>query len=192
MIAGVVFIFALSTLARPLGATAVALALVATAGAAVAGNFDMNYLTMLLAHNETVYFENIVRRAIETHSTAVIIVDPRPFTLPEDHPVAYDEGGHSVPPYELSCFSGYCLQNGAIVTIIAERLGVPRGGLPVYSIRNGDPIPDANCKMLTSPTIALPAGASQSSIDTINFIRGLGPITCVSYSLAWRNIDVPP
>ena len=100
-------------------------------GAAVYGNFEMNYLTMKLARNEVAYVSGIVRQAIDNHSKAIIVVDPRPFSLPEDHPVAYDQHGRAVPPYDLSCFSGPCLQNGAIFTIVAQRHGAPRGELPI-------------------------------------------------------------
>jgi hypothetical protein len=202
VIAAIVFVFAVQRLAGVLGAaigrspgagTAVAsVALFLTGGAAVAANFNMNYLTMKLARNETAYFDGIVRQAIDNHSNAVVIIDPRPFTLPDDYPVAYDETGHAVPPYELSCFSSICLQNGAIVTILAEQSGVPRGKLGVHPIVHGDPIPNASCEMLTGPTPNLPAGAPERVANMVKYLRSLTPVTCVSYSLAWHNVDLSP
>lgn len=175
-----------------IGAVVASVSMLATVGAAVAGNFEMNYLTMRLARNETAYFEGIIRRAIDDRSNAIVIIDPRPFSLPEDHPVVYDQRGRAVPPYLLSCFSGICLQNGAIVTILAEQLGVPRGKLTVLSIRGGVPIPGASCEMLTDPNYAIPAGTSDKVAGTIKFIREQGRITCVNYSLAWHDVRRAP
>jgi hypothetical protein len=171
------------------GAALSAIAMAATGVAAIAGNFEMNDLTMRLARNETAYFNGIVKQAIDSHSKAVIIVDPRPFSLPEDHPLMYDQRGHAVPPYELSCFSGVCLQNGAIVTVLAEQQGVPKGQLQVYSIRGGDPVPNATCLLLTDPTAAIPSGLQAAATNAIKFLRRLHPVTCVNYSLAWHNLN---
>ena len=202
MIVVVVLVFAVESLARMIGtaigrsravgAAVASAGLLVTAGAAVAGNFDMNYLTMKLARNETAYFEGIVRQAIHNQSRAVIIIDPRPFSLPEDHREVYDEGGHAIPPFILSCFSGVCMQNGAIVTILAEQFGIPRSRLEVFSIRGGDPIPNATCEMLTDPALSFPAGATEGAIQAIKYLRGFGAITCVTYSLAWHNVASVP
>jgi hypothetical protein len=193
-IAAIVFVHAIWVLTRGFGKVVGSsralpgLALTVTAAAAVAGNFEMNFLTMRLARKETVYFNGIVRQAIDNRSTAVVIVDPRPFSLPEDHPVVYDQHGRAIPPYELSCFSGVCLQNGSIVTILAEQQGVPRGKLDVYSLRGGDPVPNVTCALLTDPAVAIPRGLSSAALDAIRFMRTLR-LTCVAYSLAWRDLD---
>jgi hypothetical protein len=202
MIVAILFVYVIGSLSRLIGtaigrspgagAIAAGASMLMTAGAAVAGNFEMNYLTMRLARNETAYIEGIIRKAIDDHSDAVIILDPRPFSLPEDHPMVYDQSGHAIPPYLLSCFSGVCLQNGAIVTILAEQLGIPRGRLKVFAMRGDEPIPDASCTMLTDPNYAIPAGTSDKVAGTIKYMRGLGRITCVNYSLAWHDVGRTP
>ena len=190
VIAAILFIYAVWMLGHAVGGQVLAVAALAvTAIAAIAGNFEMNYLTMKLARNETAYFNGIVRQAIDSHSKAVIIVDPRPFSLPEDHAVMYDQLGHAIPPYELSCFSGVCLQNGSIVTILAEQQGVPRGNLLVYSMRGDDPVPNASCALVTDSTVPIPAGLSDASINAVKYLRTLSPVTCVTYSLAWHALD---
>lgn len=202
VIAAIVFVYAVWVTAGTLGAMFVrfplasgsvaSVALMATAVAAVMGNFEMNYLTMKLARNETAYFNKVIHPAIANGSKAFIIVDPRPFTLPEDHAFNYDLHGRAIPPYELGCFSGYCLQDGAIVTVLAEQAGVPKGKLPIFTVRNGDPIPDATCALLTDPRVPIPEGMPEQAAGTIRYFRTFSPITCLSYSLEWRDLDYKP
>lgn len=182
-------------IARSVGAVGLVLAnlaLVATAIAAVAGNFEMNYLTMKLARNETAYFNKAIHQAITEGSKVFIIVDPRPFSLPEDHTANYDGHGRAIPPYELGCFSGFCLQDGAIVTILAEQAGIARGTLPIFTVRNGDPIPEASCGLLTDRSVPIPKSLPEEAAGTIRYFRTLSPSTCLSYSLVWRDLDYKP
>jgi hypothetical protein len=201
-IAAIVCVYVVWSIARTLGAiftrsmrasaALASVALVVTALAAVSGNFEMNYLTMKLARNETAYFNKAVQQAVADRSKAFIIVDPRPFSLPEDHTANYDAHGRAIPPYELGCFSGFCLQNGAIVTILAEQAGIPRGTLPIFSIRNGDPIPDATCELLTDRRVPIPKSLSEEAAGALAYLRTFSPVTCLSYSLAWRDLDYEP
>jgi hypothetical protein len=183
---------ATSMLAGPLRAAGVVAdaAMMLTALAAIAGVFEINFLTMKLARNETAYFTEIVRQAIAEKAKSIVIVDPRPFTLPEDHPVAYDRHGSAIPPYELACLSGYCLQTGSIVQVFAAQLGVPLSELKVFSLRGDDPVPGLTCEMLTAARPSYPAGASDKAISTIKFLRSLPPVKCVAYDLAWRDLSI--
>lgn len=152
--------------------------------AAIAGNFQLNELTMRLARNEAAYFRQIIREAVARQSEAVLIVDPRPFSLPEDHKALADEKGRPIPPYELGCFSSYCLQNGAIVTILAREMGADK--LQVYTNRGGEPFPDLTCGIATGTET--PATTSQEIIERLKFIRSLKRLTCVPYSLVWHDL----
>jgi hypothetical protein len=165
-------------------------ALLVVAGAAVAGNFELNYLTMRLARNEMAYFRGIVRQAEQNHSNAIILVDPRPFSLPEDHPVVTDQRGRAVPPYELSCFSGVCLQNGAIVVILAKEMGLGPDKLKVFSARGNEPVPGITCENIAALPNTYPPGASDATVMTLRYYRSLAPVTCVDYSLAWHDLAV--
>ena len=202
MIAAICATFVVAALARATvgafagspkaGTAAASVALVLIASAATAGNFQMNQLTMQLARNETAYFRQIVKQALAERSNAVVIIDPRPFTLPEDHPVEYDQRGRAIPPYELSCFSSVCLQNSAIVTVLAEEIGIPRGKLRFLAVRGGVPIENANCRMFTDPAYVLPRGMPEKAVLDIKFMRSLAPVTCVEYSLDWRDVGREP
>ena len=165
-------------------------AMAVTVCAAVAASFHINYLTMKLAHNEFAYFTGIVRQAIDDKSKAVVLIDRRPFSLPEDNPVIYDQRGRAVPPYELGCFSGYCLQTNAILHIAAEELGHPAGEFKMVTIRGTKLLPGLTCEMLTSRTPTYPPNVSQQWVWDFKYYRGLAPLTCVTYSLAWHDIGV--
>jgi hypothetical protein len=157
--------------------------------AAVAANFYANDLSMRLARNEFAYFTGIVRQAIANKSNTVIIIDPRPFRLPEDIPVVYDQKGRAVPPFELGCFSGYCLQTGSIVQIAARQFSPSADKLKVFSIRGGDPISGLTCDML-APNARLPDDFSAKSIGIVNWYRSMAPLTCVTYNLDWHDIGI--
>jgi hypothetical protein len=156
--------------------------------AALAGNFYVNDLTMRLARNEFFYFSGIIRQAVENKSTNIVIIDPRPFMLPEDIGVVYDQHGRAVPPYELGCFSGYCMQSGSIVEIVAREMGYPPHKFDFYSVRAGDPIPGLTCGMLTS-TQSLPPGLTEKQAWTVRWFWTLAPLTCVTYSLEWHDVE---
>jgi hypothetical protein len=170
------------------GDVAIALA----AAVACAANFHANYLTMKLARNELAYFTGIIREAVANRSKLIVIVDSRPFMLPEDIPVVYDGKGRSIPPYELGCFSGYCLQTGAIAHIAEAELGHPVDEIAVYSERDSYPVPGLTCQMLTAPTPSYPANASKKSVDLIDWFRTQAPVTCVQYSLDWHDLGYDP
>jgi hypothetical protein len=156
--------------------------------AAIAANFSSNRLTLKLARSEFAYFTAMVRQAIADKSSTIILVDPRPLSLPEDHPVMYDQKGRAVPPYELGCFSGYCLQTGSVVHIAASELGVSDEQLKVFVQRENDPVPGLTCEILTAPRPTYPQGASERSIALINYFRRIAPISCVTYSLDWHDL----
>lgn len=166
----------------------VAVALIACV--AVAANFYLNDLTMRLARNETAYFADIVRRAAAAGKKTLVIIDPRPISLPEDNPVLYDARGRWIPPYELGCLSGPCLQNGAIARVLAQRLGYPDDSFRVFPFRGDEEVPGLTCEMLSRPTLAYPRGASDKAIGTVRFLRTFAPLECVTYSLDWRDLSL--
>jgi hypothetical protein len=153
------------------------------------GNFYANYLTMRLSRNELAYFKGIARQAIDNGSKAIVLIDPRPFSLPEDIVVAYDQTGRAVPPYELGCLSGVCLQSGAILHVAAAELGHRMDVFDVHPIRHDEPTPGITCERLTAATPSY-RGLSERTISLVRFLRSQAPITCVTYSLAWRNLEL--
>jgi hypothetical protein len=199
VIVAIVFIYAVRTIAEAVcrmsrirrgGAeSAAAGTMILMVAGAAASNFQANYLTMRLAGNELAYFTDVVRQAVRDKSKAIVIVDPRPFALPEDVAVVYDQGSRAIPPFELGCFSGYCLQTGAIVHMAAARLGYPMDYFKVYSARGADPVPGLTCAMLSEPKPSYPPNASEKSINTIAWLRAQAPLTCVTYDLAWHDLS---
>jgi hypothetical protein len=156
--------------------------------AAVGGNFYMNYLTMRLARSEMAYFADIVRRTEAGKKQAIVIIDPRPFSLPEDHPVAYDAKGRWIPPYELACFSGPCLQTGSIARVVGQLLGYPDDRFKVYPLRGNDTPPGLTCDGLASPTFTYAPGMSQSAVELMKFLRSL-QAECVDYNVDWLDLS---
>jgi hypothetical protein len=167
-------------------------AMLLTVAAALAANFYANYATMTLARNELAYFKQIVREASREKSRAIILVDPRPSTLPEENPQIFDQHGRSVPPYELGCLSGYCQQTGAIVRVAAAELGLPQDAFDVFIVRDDQPVPGISCALLASDTPTDKAGASEKVRWYVNFYRNLRPFTCKTYSLAWHDLALNP
>lgn len=158
---------------------------------AVAGNFYSNYSIMRLSRNEYSYFKDIVRQAIASKSVGLILIDPRPFSLPEDNPVMYDQKGRPVPPYELGCLSSYCIQTGSILRVAAAEFGwsLPTG----YEIQvaKGDvPAAGITCEMIKAPTPTFPPGASARARETIRHYRSLAPFTCVEFKLDWYDLGL--
>ncbi len=147
---------------------------------------------MRLAKNEFEYVETIVRRASDRNSEGIILVDQRPFMLPEDLKAVRDEDGRPVPPYELGCFSGYCMQTTAIVHVAAQELGFPLDRFEVKSERAGLPTPGFTCAHVTDPELRLPAGTSKTSILTMRYYRSLRSPICENYSLKWHRLLEPP
>ena len=166
---------------------------VATAGlacTAVAANFHANDLTLRLARNEFAYFSAFVRHAAEKKSEMIVIVDPRPFALPEDIPVVYDRRGRAVPPYELGCLSSYCLQNGAVVHIAARELGYPLGSREILTARGDDVFAGLTCEMLTNPQAALPPNARRRGREWVKWLRGIPSLTCLDFDLSWHDVGI--
>jgi hypothetical protein len=158
--------------------------------AATGANFYLNDLTLRLVRNEFAYFTAVVRHAVETGSRTIVIVDPRPFSLPEDIPVMNDRHGRALPPYELGCLSGYCMQSGSIVQIAARELGYPPGRFNVFSARGPRAIAGMSCETLTDEKAAIPATASPQARAAIRWYRSLAPLTCVSYGLDWHDVGI--
>jgi hypothetical protein len=173
--------------------------------AAIAANFYANDLTYRLARNEFSYFTAVVRQAVERNASTIVIVDPRPFAFPEDIPVVYDQKGRAVPPYELGCLSGYCLQTGAIVQIAVRELGYPQDKFRVYPTRDADPFPGLTCEMVTNPDAKPPPNIKQKlgmldyigkqdfgrrERDILNWFRSFGPVTCLTYTLEWHDVGI--
>jgi len=148
-----------------------------------------NIVVMKLARNEFAYYSTLVRHAIEQQSKALVIVDPRPIFLSEDLPEAADEQGRWLPPYELGCFSSYCLASGAIARTALRELGYPDQKLALWTPRDDDPAPGLTCEMLTGPEGGYPLRQSPLAVKQINYIREFRPLTCVNYDLVWHNLS---
>jgi hypothetical protein len=95
-----------------------------------------------------------------------------------------------VPPYELGCLSGYCLQTGAIVQIAARQLGYPADRFKVYPTRGSDPVPGLTCDMLTDPNAALPPRLSEKEQGTVDWLRNMAPVACMTYTLDWHDVGI--
>ncbi len=201
-IAAVVFVWAAGTAVRSLwrlignpfaasatmGDAAMALAVLA----ALVANFYANYETMILTRNELAYIKHIVRTAVSEKAKAIVLVDPRPPTLPENNPEVFDQRGRAVPPFELGCFSGYCLPSSSIVHVAISELSLKPGALSVFTVRGNEPAPGITCELLTAPADVYPSNASDKTIRYVNFYRSLRPFTCVTYSLAWHDLAARP
>lgn len=197
-IAGIVFLFAAAALAQFCWSVAggarrfsvrvrnTTLILIAIVGAA--SNLIINYETMILARNEFGYFTDIMRTAMKNKSRLVVLYDPRPLTLPEDHPVVYDQQRRPIPPYELACFSGYCFQTGAIAHIASEMMGAPKDYITVFPMRPGDPFVDMDCPRLMASFAKPPEDVPDRIAATINWLKNIRPVTCVNYGLGWHDL----
>ena len=60
---------------------------------------------------------------------------------------------------------------------------------PFATTRGDEPVPGASCALLTDSAVPIPRGLPDSAVMAIKFLRGLGPVTCVNYSLSWLNLD---
>jgi hypothetical protein len=168
------------------------IAMVFAVGAAYAGNAYANHAVMKLGRNEYAYFTRIVRQALDNRSKAIVLIDPRPWSGAQGYnpwPVS-DEKGRAVPPFELACFSSFCMQTGAIVRVIAAELGLPDKAYELVLTRGDEPIPGLTCEMLEAPAAGYPPNASRRSIELIDRYRSLAPLTCVTASTAWHDLGL--
>ena len=157
---------------------------------AVISAFYTNYVTMKLARNEFAYFTDVARQAIATEAKTVFLIDRRPLILPDQLPLAYDEHGRALPPYEIGCLSSYCIQSGAILHIAIEMLGKSDRDLQILTPQGNEPVPGLTCAMLTGPRATYPADASARSKAIIDYYRTLTPLTCIDYSTAWHDLGI--
>ena len=198
----VIFVFAVRTnvewlwekVGRPpaAAARAGAVAMAFAVGAAFAGNAYANYVEMKLGRNEYAYFTRIVRQAISSQSKAIVLIDPRPWSGAKGYnpwPL-FDEKGRAVPPFELGCFSSFCMQTGAIVRVIATGLGLPDKAYELVLTRGDEPVPGLTCQMLESAAPSYPPNASQRSIERVDRYRSLAPLTCVMASTGWHDLGL--
>src|SRR5947208_17132399 len=58
----------------------------------------------------------------------------------------------------------------------------------VYPTRGDDPIPGLTCEMLTGENAALPPRLSKRERNTVDWFRGMAPVTCMTYTLDWHEI----
>lgn len=166
---------------------------VAAAGlvaAAAGAMYYSNYLTMRLARNENAYHVAMVKEAEAAGVNAIVVVDPRPFTLPEDHPEIFDQKNRAVPPYGIGCFSGYCLPNDAIFRVVATELGMDGKRMKIWSLKGNDRGAGVTCELLKSPLAIFPAGASKHTVQMIQDIRASRPAACFTYDLAWHDVSI--
>jgi hypothetical protein len=155
---------------------------------ALGGNWWANQATFLLARNEFRYFEAIVKEAKARGSPGLALIDPRPFFLPEDIPSVVDRGGRPVPPFELGCLSSYCLQNGAIIQVLAAQFGWDIKPFGIQMMRGSAAMPGINCELLKAPTFTFPPQTARRTTEGITFTRTLQPLTCVMFSLDWHDL----
>ena len=161
--------------------------LVVVAGGAIL--YD-NYLTMRLARNEHAYITGIVRNATAMGASTIVSIDPRPFTLPEEIPVVFDQKGRSVVPYEMGCFSGYCIQTDAIFRIVAEEQGLNAKRMLIVPVRNNDPGPGITCELLRGPADTYAPGMSEHVRQLVDTIRKNAPVACFNYDVAWHDVSL--
>lgn len=200
-VTAIVFVFAIRSIAEGLwakfgassgAARAGAVAIALAAATAFAANAYANYAVMKLGRNEVAYFTDIVRQAVDNRSKAIVLIDPRPWNGAQGYnmwPIV-DEKGRAVPPFELGCFSSFCLQNGSIVRVIAAELGLPAKDYELVVTRAGDPVPGLTCEMLEGPAASYPPNASARSIELINRYRSFAPLTCVMASTMWHDLGL--
>ena len=93
-------------------------------------------------------------------------------------------------PYEMGCFSGYCVQTDAIFRIIAAELGLDPKRLRVFPVKGNDPGPGITCELLRSPAPAYPDNASERTRHLIEDIWMNAPFTCFTYDLKWHDVSV--
>lgn len=188
----VVFAFALRSLLATIPARAGDVAMVLIVGVAFAASVDANTTIVRLARNEYAYFVDVVRQAIANGSRTIVVVDPRPMGGPEMYNLSAisDQQGRAVPPRELGCFASYCLQTGTIISVIAARLGKPKGAFAVFVPRGDVPGPGLTCAMLTGATPIYPTNATRQAVAAIDQYRALPPVTCVTLDFAWHDLAV--
>jgi hypothetical protein len=197
-IAAVIFLFCVqatgaslaSFLGELLGSWTRRVLVVATTFVAVAGNFYANEMTMTLARNELVYTKTLAQQIIDSKAERVLLIDPRPFTLPEDNPEIVDQQGRPVPPYELGCLSSYCLTSSAILTIALEELGRPRGAVPIFVNRGESPIPSVTCDLVAPGVTKYPPSASRQTMDILDYLRRSSAVKCINYDLRWHDLGL--
>lgn len=166
---------------------ALAIALVAIGAGAF---FYSSYLTMRLARNEHAYYSSMLREAKAKKADMFVLVDPRLFKLPEEIPVVFDQRGRAVPPYEMGCFSGYCLQTDAILRIVAAEQGMDPKQLKIRIIREDRPGPGVTCELLRSPDRALPDAASEDARSIVRTAREAQSSVCFTYDLKWHDVSI--
>jgi hypothetical protein len=173
-------------------ARAGAVAMAFAVAAAFAGNAYANYAVMKLGRNEYAYFTRIVRQAASSQSKAIVLIDPRPWSGAQGYnpwPV-FDEKGRAVPPFELGCFSSFCMQTGAIVRVIATELGLPAKSYELLLTRADEPVPGLTCEMLEAAAAGYPPNASRKSVEFIDRHRRLAPLTCATASTGWHDLGL--
>jgi hypothetical protein len=156
---------------------------------AIAAIHGDNDLTMRLSRNERAYHEEMVLQALSVGTDAIVLVDPGPFTLPEDHPAIHDQKGRAVPPYEVGCFSGYCVPTIAIFRAVASEMGFDGKRFRVWSLKGNDQGQGISCELLASPGV-YPSGASERTKRLIDEIRAAAPAACFTYDLNWHDVSV--
>ncbi|MEI6200898.1 MAG: hypothetical protein WCP68_03005 [Enhydrobacter sp.] len=161
-------------------------ALVLTAIAAI---YYDNHLTMRLSRNEHAYHEEMVRQALAAGANAIVLIDPGPFTLPEDHPAIFDQKGRAIPPYEVGCFSGYCVPTDSVFRVVAAELSYDVKTLRVWSLKGNDRGQGISCELLAS-SATYPPGAPERTKRLIDEIRNSRPAACFTYDLRWHDVGI--
>ncbi|MBS0546240.1 MAG: hypothetical protein JSR24_00745 [Proteobacteria bacterium] len=149
-----------------------------------------NYLTMRLARNEHAYIAGMIREATAKGASAIVLIDPRPFTLPEDHPVIFDQKGRAMVPYEIGCFSGYCVQTDAIFRVIAAEQGLDPTRMVIVPVRNDEPGPGITCELFQKPFGSFPDKMPEATRQLVDFVRRSGPVACFNYDLKWHDVSL--
>ena len=148
-----------------------------------------NHLTMRLSRNERAYHEEMVRQALSAGANTIVLIDPGPFSLPEDHPAIYDQQGRAAPPYEVGCFSGYCVPTDSVFRVVATELGFDAKRLKIWSVKGNDRGQGISCELLAS-SATYPPGAPERTKRLIDEIRDSRPAACFTYDLRWHDVGI--
>ena len=160
--------------------------LVLTAVAAVAVTFYANRLTATLGRNEYAYFKALVQQAIDRKVGSVVWLDSRPLFLSEDIPEVVDRDGRWIPPFELGCFTSYCISSQSIVRAVLADLGTSIRAFELWTPRGDPAAAGVTCTMFTAGPPSYPPNATRRIVELIDYFRQHGPVMCIDYDLSWH------
>lgn len=143
--------------------------------------------TIKLCQNEFAYVSGLIEHARRSGNQALVIFDSRSSFMPHDIPVGYDERRRAIVPYELGCYSTYCLPYRGIYAVAEKSLGMR--GLR-WEIFRGAETKDLTCAAFAGSSAFLPDDAGEILKRRIQAVRQFsrGQAYCVQYDLAWHDL----